>query len=405
MTKKGLGKFKLFDFPNPDNYEVLPSVGSILGSSRHLVVVAAYIPPNYTVPRGRACIEYIEELLVEIKRKINDPFIILGGDFNQLPAEDSLAEFPDMSEVHVGPTQGDREIDRMFTNMGLSIKSTGTVPPLDADEGHTASDHRVAFFRSDLPRREAFEWITYSYRLCTEEAKKDFGTWVVMQDWSEVLAAEGSDAKVRAYQDSNVTALDTFFPWKTTRRKSTQPPWLNKATLKKITRRNRIYAKEGKSELWRTMKKTNIDKTIKERKARYMTKKKEQLTENRANRAFFRLVKSFSTPEKPQSFDVRAMRPGVPDVEVAEELAAFSNRISSELDPLTDDQIPVTTPRTFDRLALHEVAHRIRRFRKPKSMVSGDLFPDLVTKFADFLAIPLTSIFNEISSTMIWPSD
>ena len=36
-------------------------------------------------------------------------------------------------------------------------------------------------------------------------------------------------------------------------------------------------------------------------------------------------------------------------------------------------------------------------------MVSGDLFPSLVTKFSDFLAVPLTSIYNEVTRTMIWP--
>lgn len=38
-------------------------------------------------------------------------------------------------------------------------------------------------------------------------------------------------------------------------------------------------------------------------------------------------------------------------------------------------------------------------------MVTGDLFPDLVTKFADFLAVPFTSIFNEVASTLVWPQD
>ena len=98
-------------------------------------MIAAYIPPNYPVSRGRACIDYIEELLVEVKRRINDPFIILGGDFNQWPAEESIAEFADFSEIQVGSTRGDRAIDRFFSNMGRSIDSSGSVPPLDADSG------------------------------------------------------------------------------------------------------------------------------------------------------------------------------------------------------------------------------------------------------------------------------
>ena len=36
-------------------------------------------------------------------------------------------------------------------------------------------------------------------------------------------------------------------------------------------------------------------------------------------------------------------------------------------------------------------------------MVRGAIFPALVTKYADFLAIPLTAIYNDISTTAIWP--
>ena len=79
--------------------------------------------------------------------------------------------------------------------MGRSIESSGTVPPLDADDGSSTSDHRIGFLTSRIARKEAFEWITYSYRLCTDKARKDFGTWVVMQDWIDVLEGSGPDAK------------------------------------------------------------------------------------------------------------------------------------------------------------------------------------------------------------------
>ena len=36
-------------------------------------------------------------------------------------------------------------------------------------------------------------------------------------------------------------------------------------------------------------------------------------------------------------------------------------------------------------------------------MVSGDIFPQLMTLFADQLAIPLTNIYNTISTSAIWP--
>ena len=36
-------------------------------------------------------------------------------------------------------------------------------------------------------------------------------------------------------------------------------------------------------------------------------------------------------------------------------------------------------------------------------MVTWDIFPALVTRCADFLALPLTDLYNTISRTTIWP--
>ena len=53
-------------------------------------------------------------------------------------------------------------------------------------------------------------------------------------------------------------------------------------------------------------------------------------------------------------------------------------------------------------LSAAKVATRLRFFKKPKSMVIGDLFPKLVSKFSDFIAIPLAEIY-EITRTSVWP--
>ena len=94
---------------------------------------------------------------------------------------------------------------------------------------------------------------------------------------------------------------------------------------------------------------------------------------------------------------------GKSDSEVAEDLADYFNAVSLEFDALTPDQIPCTFPAGLPTLQKFEVAARVRKFKKPHSMVPGDIFPSLMTKFADFLAIPLTDIYNEISSTYVWP--
>ena len=103
-------------------------------------------------------------------------------------------------------------------------------------------------------------------------------------------------------------------------------------------------------------------------------------------------------------FDVRDLFPGQSEEQIVETLAVRFNTISSEFSPLLDEQIPLTYSKPIPPLPVHEVAIRLKKIRKPKSAVKGDIFPDLVTHYADLLAVPLTAIYNEITSTKVWPS-
>ena len=123
-----------------------------------------------------------------------------------------------------------------------------------------------------------------------------------------------------------------------------------------------------------------------------------------SGRNFYRQVKSFSAAEKPKLFDVRDLMPeGQSDEDIAEELAKYFNRISDEFEPLGPGDIPCTRLKELPVLHEYEVAARIRRFKKPRSTVPGDIFPQLVTQFADFLAIPLADIYNKITDSRRWP--
>ena len=136
-----------------------------------------------------------------------------------------------------------------------------------------------------------------------------------------------------------------------------------------------------------------------------MDTQRSHILEKDAGRNFFKHVKNFATFEKPTQFDVRSLfTDNKDDLKIAGNLADYFNQVSREFDPLSPDQIPLTKPGNIPRLKKFEVAKRIKLFRKPKSRVPGDVFPALVTKFADFIALPLTNIYNEISRTYIWPT-
>ena len=133
-----------------------------------------------------------------------------------------------------------------------------------------------------------------------------------------------------------------------------------------------------------------------------MDTQKTHLLAKDANRNFYRHVKSFSRFEKPAVFDVRSLFPGSTDKQAAEKLADYFNEVSREFEPLEPHDIPCSKPSGGATLERFEVAARLKKMRKLKSMVPGDVFPQLVTMYSDFFAIPLTSIYNEILSTYVW---
>ena len=70
--------------------------------------------------------------------------------------------------------------------------------------------------------------------------------------------------------------------------------------------------------------------------------------------------------------------------------------IRSYLENINYDSIPLLTPQT--------VSCRIIKARKPMGIVEGDLPKKIIQKCAHIIAVPATSIFNEITRTATYPS-
>ena len=230
-------------FDNPEGFEVMCTLTSIPGYVRKLVTIACYLPPSMIVPRGRACLQYIEDIVIEVKRKYRDPFVVVTGDFNQWEIGEALHDFPDIHEANVGPTRKDKCIDRLFTNFDQAQRDAGTVPPLGVEPGSQGldSDHRVAYVCANLPKVRAFEWISYKYRFYSEESSKNFGAWLAGFDWAEMTTLAGSNAKADYYQAAMDSAMDAFFPMVHVRRKTSDCPWVNNRIRRLIRRRKRVY--------------------------------------------------------------------------------------------------------------------------------------------------------------------
>ena len=211
------------------------------------------------------------------------------------------------------------------------------------------------------------------------------------------------NSQLSAFQDTLLAKMDQFFPEKTTTRREKDPPWINPHFRALVRKRRRVYHREGRSFKWKALMK-KVRKLVRKRAGRYWEHQKRTLLAPDAGRSFFRNVKSYNSKEKPPQFDVRNLFPAdLADAEIAERLAGHFNSISMEFEGLAPDDFPVTYSSPANLLSVGEVATRLKRFKKPKSMVKHDIFPALAGPAADFLARPLALIYNTISTTSTWP--
>ena len=146
-----------------------------------------------------------------------------------------------------------------------------------------------------------------------------------------------------------------------------------------------------------------IEEIIKKRKDAYLNSQKDCLLVDDARRNFFRNVKAFQSKERPKAFNPMSLFPGLDEHQVATQFAQYFNHISCEFQPLEPSDIPLTRHRALPVLLPYQVEGRIRAFKKPKSMVKGDLFLVLMDHYAKLLAIPPTVIYNEITRSQVLP--
>ena len=114
--------------PN-SSYEVAAAIGRRTGQRRKVLAVAAYIPPSYNANENKGCLEHICDVIISLKNRYNDPYVILGGDFNKREIIKAIREFKDIKVIKTGPTRGRSTLDIFASNL-QDIKEAGTIAPV-----------------------------------------------------------------------------------------------------------------------------------------------------------------------------------------------------------------------------------------------------------------------------------
>ena len=150
--------------------------------------------------------------------------------------------------------------------------------------------------------------------------------------------------------------------------------------------------------------KKRSDDLYRQRAEQFNLRQKELLTAPDADKHFYKHVKAYKCKEKPPDFEVADLFPEDSNKQVAERLADHFNAISKEFRGITPEQIPEADSQPLPALTREAVEARLISFKKPRSMVPGDVFPALISRIAKSIAVPLVTIYNDITTTQSWPA-
>ena len=135
------GTFKPYK-PFEAKFETVAAIGMIHGYKRKMLIVCSYLPPG--MKSHLDCMEEIVGIMNQAKIDYSDPFILIGGGFNEFSVAPILAVCSSLRLCESPPTRHDKTIDLLITNFDSHIKESRALEPL-SDINGVESDHNVMF--------------------------------------------------------------------------------------------------------------------------------------------------------------------------------------------------------------------------------------------------------------------
>ena len=392
--------FKTLKLPS-NRYEILCCEGELEGISRPIAVFCIYLPPKMsTETLGRLC-EFMSDSLEYINSKLRDPLVVITGDFNRKNFAPAVIDFPELELLQTDPTRGTSCLDLVYTNFPYSIKRHRVLPPLETNDGSAVSDHKLVAVETDFQKTHVFKKRKITFRPYTQRGEEMFGNLMARTDWSHL---HYSDNPAELFRERLDVYVDACFPTKTRTFKSCELPWITKQAQLISRQKKREYKRNRRSDRWLLLER-KMRMTLLEGRTEFFNRVKTKVKESKNSRAYFRAVALLASNDdriKPkEDWNVTDMFPGETDIEVAEKLACYFNRISSEFEPLRQPATPECAIEYCP--AVHEISARLKSIRKPRSQVPGDVPPALITKYHDLLSLPLEIVFRRAFSTCTWP--
>ena len=123
------------------DFEILPVRGNLKGVQRELVIFSCYLPPKINKTGMDRLLESLTDAISEAKAKVDNPWVVVAGDWNRYKTDLISTMFPDLTVYPTDPTRGTATLDYSFTNFNdLTTRAEVSFP---VQSNHSKSDHGI----------------------------------------------------------------------------------------------------------------------------------------------------------------------------------------------------------------------------------------------------------------------
>ena len=166
-----------------------------------------------------------------------------------------------------------------------------------------------------------------------------------------------------------------------------------------MRRKRRHYHAHSRSPAWKELR-DSIKADLRRNKKAFVEKVKDRVKTSNNTKKYYEAIKLLKCRDAPKIWSPCDLFPNQPPEYVATAAADFFGGISSgfpSLDP-PDPSMPLEPP------SLAAVSNRLKKIKKTKTTLEGDINPQLVGEFADLLAPPVHHIISRMFRTAEWPT-
>ena len=269
---------------------------------------------------------------------------ILAGDFNRVKLDTILNLDPRLKQIVQSPTRLNPNaiLDPIIMTLNTYYQIPKCLPPLDADDGETQSDHLIVFAEplSSNNIKPARTLKKVKLRLLPDSGKIQMLRWFKEQSWDEVIREESCHEKAIILQSLIMDNLDKYLPEKTVNFSSDDQPWFT-PELKLLDKQRKLeYKKHRRSFRWKALNKKFKTKIL-ATKASYYKKRIEDLKEGKPGQ-WYSLLKRLCSHDQMKSDQPECQEiQDKTDKEQAELIADKFASVSNKFSPINANRINV----------------------------------------------------------------